>query len=70
MGLKGAENVPIGSQLDTSNGRVAVTSAADTSGTRAQTADFYDGLFQVKQCDAEDEAQEAEGADHGPGAQG
>jgi hypothetical protein len=26
-----------------------VTSAADTSGSRAQTADFFDGVFQVKQ---------------------
>jgi hypothetical protein len=47
--LRGAVNVPIGAQLDTRAGRVAVTSAADTSGTRAQTADFYDGVFQVKQ---------------------
>jgi hypothetical protein len=47
--LKGAVNVPIGAQLDTRAGRVAVTSAADTSGSRAQTADFFDGVFQVKQ---------------------
>ena len=47
--LKGAANVPMGAQLDTRKGRVAVTSAADTSGSAAQTADFYDGIFQVKQ---------------------
>jgi hypothetical protein len=47
--LKGAANVPMGSQLDTSSGRVAVTSAADTGGAKTQTADFYDGIFQVKQ---------------------
>jgi hypothetical protein len=47
--LKGAENVPIGAVIDARAGRVAVTSAADTSGARAQTADFYDGIFQVKQ---------------------
>jgi hypothetical protein len=47
--LEGAENVPMGAHLDTRAGRVAVTSAADTNGSRAQTADFYDGLFQVKQ---------------------
>ena len=47
--LKGAANVPIGSQLDTANGRVALTSAADTGAKKTQTADFYDGLFQVKQ---------------------
>jgi hypothetical protein len=47
--LKGAANVPIGSQLDTRKGRVAITSAADTGGTRTQTSDFYDGRFAVKQ---------------------
>jgi hypothetical protein len=47
--LKGAANVPMGSQLDTSSGRVALTSAADTGGAKTQTADFYDGIFQVKQ---------------------
>ncbi len=47
--LKGAANVPMGSQLDTSRGRVALTSAADTGGAKTQTADFYDGIFQVKQ---------------------
>ena len=47
--LKGAANVPMGSQLDTSHGRVALTSAADTGGAKSQTADFYDGIFQVKQ---------------------
>jgi hypothetical protein len=47
--LEGAENVPMGALLDTRAGRVAVTSAADTSGSRAQTADFYDGVFQVRQ---------------------
>ena len=47
--LKGAANVPMGSQLDTRRGRVAVTSAADTGGSETQTADFYDGIFAVKQ---------------------
>jgi hypothetical protein len=47
--LKGAANVPMGAQLDTRRGRVAVTSAHDTSGSAAQTADFYDGIFAVKQ---------------------
>jgi hypothetical protein len=47
--LKGAANIPMGSQLDTSGGRVAVTSAADTGTGKTQTADFYDGIFQVKQ---------------------
>jgi len=47
--LKGAANVPVGSQLDTAKGRVALTSAADTGGKKTQKADFYDGVFQVKQ---------------------
>jgi hypothetical protein len=45
----GAANVPVGSQLDTSKGRVALTSAADTGGAKTQTSDFYQGIFQVKQ---------------------
>jgi hypothetical protein len=49
VALKGAANVPMGAQLDTRKGRVAVTSAHDTSGTAAQTADFHDGIFAVKQ---------------------
>ena len=49
VALKGAANVPMGAQLDTRKGRVAVTSAQDTSGSVAQTADFYDGIFAVKQ---------------------
>ncbi len=48
--LKGAANVPIGSQLDTRKGRIAVTSAADTRGVKTQTSDFYDGIFAVKQA--------------------
>ncbi len=48
--LKGAANIPVGSQLDTEQGRVALTSAADTGATKTQTADFYQGIFQVKQA--------------------
>jgi hypothetical protein len=48
--LKGAANVPMGAQLDTRTGRVAVTSAADTGASKAQTADFYDGVFAVTQA--------------------
>jgi hypothetical protein len=50
VALKGAANVPMGSQLDTRKGRVAVTSAADSAGTRTQTAQFYDGVFVVRQA--------------------
>ena len=35
----------MGSQLDTSKGRVALTSAADTGGAKTQTSDFYQGIF-------------------------
>jgi FG-GAP-like repeat/FG-GAP repeat len=45
----GAANVPMGSIIDTTKGRIALTSAADTGGTKTQTADFYGGVFQVKQ---------------------
>ena len=47
--LTGAVNVPMGSVIDTTEGRIALTSAADTGGTKTQTADFYGGIFQVKQ---------------------
>jgi hypothetical protein len=47
--LTGAANIPVGSQLDTKKGRVALTSAADTGGKKTQKSDFYDGIFQVKQ---------------------
>ena len=47
--LSGAANVPMGSTIDTTKGRIALTSAADTGGTKTQTAEFYDGIFQVKQ---------------------
>jgi hypothetical protein len=45
----GAANIPVGSQIDTKKGRVAVTSAADTGAVKTQTSDFYQGIFQVKQ---------------------
>jgi hypothetical protein len=47
--LTGPLQVPVGSQLDTSKGRVALTSAADTGGAKTQTSDFYQGVFQVRQ---------------------
>jgi hypothetical protein len=46
----GAANIPVGSQLDTRKGRVALTSAADTGGAKTQSSDFYQGIFQVKQA--------------------
>jgi hypothetical protein len=47
--LTAAANIPMGSQLDTRKGRVTLTTAADTAGKKTQSADFYDGIFQVKQ---------------------
>jgi hypothetical protein len=47
--LTGAANIPMGSIIDTTKGRIALTSAADTAGKKTQTAEFYDGVFQVKQ---------------------
>jgi hypothetical protein len=49
VALTGAANIPIGSLVDTRKGRVALTSAVDTAGKKVQTAQFYDGIFQVKQ---------------------
>jgi hypothetical protein len=42
-------NIPMGSLIDTRKGRVSLTSAADTAGKKTQTAEFYDGIFQIKQ---------------------
>ena len=45
--LTGAESVPVGSSVDTTEGRVALTSA--TKDGETQTAEFFDGQFQVRQ---------------------
>jgi hypothetical protein len=45
---RGEANIPVGSTLDTRKGRIAITSAADLKGA-TQSAQFYDGVFQVKQ---------------------
>jgi hypothetical protein len=50
--LKGAANIPFGSVLDTTNGWVALTAAANRLG-QTQTAQFYLGIFEVKQQIAE-----------------
>jgi hypothetical protein len=49
--LNGASTVPLGSTIDTEEGRIALTSAANRAGA-TQTADFYDGVFTVTQADA------------------
>ena len=45
--LTGEDQIRMGSLIDTTRGRVRLTSAA--GGGRTQTADFYDGLFKVVQ---------------------
>jgi hypothetical protein len=45
---RGRANIPVGSTLDTRKGRIAITSAADLKGA-TQSAQFYDGVFQIKQ---------------------
>lgn len=45
--LKGEDQIPMGSLIDATKGRVRLTSAAGSGKT--QTAEFYDGLFKVTQ---------------------
>jgi hypothetical protein len=45
--LSGAQQLPVGSEIDTTRGRIHVTSAAGTGKT--QTADFYEGRFVIGQ---------------------
>lgn len=47
--LEQAAQIPVGSILETSRGRVALESAADPRGLRTQRAQFYSGMFQVAQ---------------------
>ena len=47
--LEAAAQVPVGSILETSRGRVALESTADARGLRTQRAQFYAGMFQVLQ---------------------
>jgi hypothetical protein len=50
--LSEAAQVPVGSKVDTTKGRVALTSATAAGGT--QTAEFYAGLFEIKQSTKKD----------------
>ncbi|MEA2221140.1 MAG: hypothetical protein QOJ35_3766, partial [Solirubrobacteraceae bacterium] len=49
--LKGAEVLPLGATVHTERGRVQITSAAAKKGGVAQTqhADFYQGIFKIRQ---------------------
>jgi hypothetical protein len=47
--LKGTSSIPVGARVDTTRGRVRLTSAAKGGGQATQTADFYQGSFVVRQ---------------------
>jgi hypothetical protein len=47
--LTGGATIAVGSRIDTRKGRVEMTSAAIGTGTRTQTAQFYQGTFKVRQ---------------------
>jgi hypothetical protein len=47
--LREAAQIPMGSQLDTTRGRVLVESAASRTRGRTQRAQFYSGRFQLQQ---------------------
>jgi hypothetical protein len=44
-----AVSIPVGSTVNATNGTVKLTSTANRSGSRRQSAAFYDGAFTVKQ---------------------
>jgi hypothetical protein len=46
--LDAAQQIPVGTTIDTRQGRITLTSAADSKGA-TQTADFYQGLFRISQ---------------------
>ena len=46
--LTGDRQIPVGSQVDTTGGRIRLISAGGRAGT-TQTADFYDGRFEIRQ---------------------
>jgi hypothetical protein len=47
--LRGAAILPVGSIVETAKGRVELTAAAATSGSKTMKAQFYEGRFQIKQ---------------------
>jgi hypothetical protein len=46
---RAARSVPVGSTIDATSGTVKLTSTANRSGSRRQSAAFYDGAFTVSQ---------------------
>jgi type IV secretory pathway TrbD component len=47
--LTGGATIPVGSRIDTRQGRVELTAAATGTGAKTQTARFYQGRFIVRQ---------------------
>jgi hypothetical protein len=47
--LTGGATIPVGSRIDTRQGRVELTAAATGTGAKTQTARFYQGRFTVRQ---------------------
>jgi thrombospondin type 3 repeat protein len=47
--LRGAALLPVGTILETTNGRVELTAAAQTSGKKTMKAQFYEGRFKIRQ---------------------
>lgn len=56
--LTGAQQIPIGSMIDTRKGTIELTTASDDTGGQ-QTAEFFDGLFQLRQPDIDGSFTEA-----------
>jgi hypothetical protein len=47
--LRGAAILPVGTIVETAKGRVELTAAAATSGSKTMKAQFFEGRFQIKQ---------------------
>jgi hypothetical protein len=47
--LRGAAILPVGSIVETANGRVELTAAAATNGSKTMTSQFFEGRFQIRQ---------------------
>jgi uncharacterized repeat protein (TIGR01451 family) len=47
--LEQTEAIPIGSELDTRNGKVTITTTRNRTGTTTQSSKFYDGQFELRQ---------------------
>jgi hypothetical protein len=63
-----AVSLPVGSAVDTTNGKVKLTSTHNKSGSKLQSATFYDGAFTVSQDKSSSPLTELDlaGGDFGP----